>query len=166
MTTKLYSHRIKDTDKVVQVRKVSSLLARELLKEFPEPPIPTNKVILNGQEIYEENESDPDYREKLRKHKTKLTEAMNNLLIDRGVFVVLTEEDKQEVNELKEWWQDKYSKPLSGSDEYIFVRHICISTMEDLKELLTAITRRTQATQEGTQQALETFPSEIQGSEG
>ena len=159
MTTKLYSHLIKDTGIRVMVRKVSQMLIKEAVKDFIPPQAPMNKVIIDSKEELESNTADPAYQAAMREYNLKVIEAGNAVLIKWGVVYTLTEEDRAQVKELKETWLEDHDKPLEGSDKFIFVNYIAVGSQEDYIELRDAITRRTQATPEATQEALGSFPS-------
>lgn len=159
MTSKVYPYKIKDTERTIQITKVSPLLIRQLNKSYPQPEPPKNKVKdIQGNEVEEINLADPAYEAALREHRFKLSEMSNELLIERGVIVELTADDKAEVKELRKFWKEKYAKELEGSDKFVFINYICLGTGEDIKELVEAITKRSFATAEGTQEALTSFP--------
>lgn len=159
MTTKLYPHLIKDTGVRVMIRKVSQMLIKEAVKDFVSPQPPTNKVILDGKEVLEPNETDPAYRAALQEYNLKVVEAGNAVLIKWGVVYTLTGEDRAQVAELKQTWAEDHDKPLEGSDKFIFINYIAVGSQEDYIELRDAITRRTQATPEATHEALGSFQS-------
>lgn len=159
MTSKVVPYQIKDTERTIQITKVSPLLIRQLRKSYPEPEPPTNTVTLaDGRTVEEPNRADPAYEAELREHRQMMSERSNELLIERGVIVALSEADLKEVKELKDFWKKNHNITLEGSDKFIFVNYICLGTGEDIKELVEAITKRSYATAEGTQQALDTFP--------
>jgi hypothetical protein len=91
--------------------------------------------------------------------------AANDLMIERGTVIELTDEEREEVKDLKAFWQKRYKKELDGSDKFIFVAHICCGTQEDIRELIQFIGRRSNATPEGTAQALDSFRGDVQGPE-
>lgn len=160
MTNKLYPHFIKDTERTVAVRKVSPRLIKEVVDLHKAPSVPLNTVTYpDGHTEQEENAADPDYLRKVQEHNGIVSIAINDMLIDQGVVVELTADDIEEVKRLRAYWLEKYQKELAGNDKFIFINYICIGTPEDLKELLSAIARRTSATPEGTQQVLDTFQS-------
>lgn len=162
MTSKLYPYLIADTGRQINIRKVSPMLAREVatLRRKPDPPL--NKVVYpDGHEEMEPNEADPRYQEQLNDYSNQMISEVQKLTIERGVFVELTDDDRREIEELRKFWLDEYNETLKGSDKYIFVAHICIGTVEDLQDLVKAITRRSSATPEGTAQTLATFQSRV-----
>lgn len=164
MTSKIYPHFIKDTERTVYIRKVSPRLTQELLNLHHEPPPPVNTVTYSdGRTVEEPNRADPQYAETLKAYRMKLIDAVNELLIERGVIVELSDEDKNEVAELRAYWQSTHGQPLTGSDRFVFVNYIAVGTPDDLGELVQAITRRSQATAEATQAALDSFPGGVQG---
>lgn len=162
MTSKLYPYTIKDTERTIFIKKVSPRLTQQITKLYQEPEPPTNTVTYpDGKTAEEPNRSDPAYEKQLNEYKIKLTNAVNELLVEQGVVVELSIDDLNEVKSLREFWKTQYGQVLEGSDKFIFINYICIGTPEDIKELITAITRRSYATVEGTQLALETFQSDV-----
>lgn len=160
MTSKLYPYTIADTGRAIQIRKVSPMLAREVANLHKQPEAPMQEVTYpDGHKEQEANEADPRYQELLRAHREKMITEVQRLTIERGVIIELSKDDLAEVAELKEFYQREYKQELKGSDKYIFVSHICIGTVEDLNDLVKAITRRSSASPEGTAEALKTFPS-------
>lgn len=166
MTTKLYPYTIQDTGVTVQIRKVSQMLLREAVKDLKEPQPPSNEVTtLDGKKEYVTNEADPTYLQDLQDYKIKLSEVTSRIMIKWGIVYQLTEEDKKLVAQLKETWREDRDEDLKGSDTYIFLNYIALGTKEDIQEIVKAITRRTQATPEATQEALDRFPDQVPGSD-
>jgi hypothetical protein len=164
MSSKLFVHHIVDTDRNITYCKVSPRLIKQMLDDYPikPPQPPLNDVTwADGHVKKEPNTTDPEYLKALADYNTEIALAINDFLIERGVVITLSKEDQEEVKELKRWWQQRYGKDLPGSDKFIFVAHILIGTPEDLRELVNAITRRSQATLEATQEALATFPDQV-----
>lgn len=164
MTVKLITYTVKDTDRVIHIKKVPQMLIREIYKSVVKPMPPVNLVKgLDDKMIAESNDADPTYLMELAEYKNKITEKINRLLLERGVVVSIGEEEKKEIAELKQYWKESNNVELTGSDHFIFVNYICIATDDDLKEVITLITRRTQATEEGIAQTLDSFRSDVQG---
>lgn len=158
MTSKLYPYTIADTERVVNIRKVSPMLAREVANLHKQPTPPMQEVTYpDGHKEQEANEANPQYQEALQAHREQMITEVQKLTIERGVIVELNDDDKKEVAELREFYKTEYGQELKGSDKYIFVAHICIGTVEDLTDLVKAITRRSNASVEGTAEALKTF---------
>jgi hypothetical protein len=155
MTVKLHPYQIKDTGIWINIRKVSPNTLNDFNKWFeeknPQPAIPTQKVNY-GDEIHpdwreETNESHPDYQAAIQDRKQKLNAATQDLMIEEGIVYALTDEDKAAVKDFKERWKVRTGGYPVGTDLAIFIRHIAIGTTDDLKELVAAITRRTQPTE-------------------
>lgn len=149
----------KDTGVTVLIRKVSPLLAMELQRSFPPPPPPMNKVDFGDGVIREEpNEADPAYLKKLSEYNQEFELKIRRMLIKRGVVLEITEEMKVQIEELREFWHDEYGIDFPESDDKLaYVWYIAIGTDQDLRELLDAIMRRSQPTQEAEELARKTF---------
>lgn len=164
MTSKLITYKVKDTERVIHIRKVPQMLIREIYKSVDKPQPPINVVRgLDDKLVTEINDADPDYLLALAEYRNNIAERVNRLLLERGVVVSIGEKEKEEITELKQYWKESNGVELVGSDHFIFVNYICIATDDDLKEVITLITRRTQATEEGIAQTLDSFRSDVQG---
>jgi hypothetical protein len=145
----LIPHVIKDTNTNVFIRKVSPFLLNEVSKQFPQPDPPENIVDYgDGKKVSEPNPSDPEYKLKLNKWNQDVSFATQELMIERGVEIELGEDEKKEVADLRAYWIEKFNKKLEGGDKFIYVTMIAIGTDKDLEDLLIAITRRSQPTEE------------------
>jgi hypothetical protein len=148
--------KFQDTGISVKIRKVSPLLINELYKLYPAPKPPLQEVDYgDGKKVQEVNEAHPDYVQALADHNTQIYEQLKKLLVKRGV---VCEVDKDAVDELRQFWQDEYGNHLEGTDLEIYVLYICAGSDADINELMDAITRRSQPTQEAKELAKVSFP--------
>ena len=138
----LTEHTLKDTGRTVLIRKVSPYLITEVDDSLKRPRPPKVEVKYETKTVMEENESDPDYREALREYVKKRNGLFNKIVLLRGCAVNLTDEQKQEVKDLRELTLAETGVVLAGSDEWVYITKICVGTDDDLKELVNAITRR------------------------
>lgn len=153
-----------DSGVTVQIRRVSPLLALELQKKFPAPKPPRNQVPdLDGKLVWEENLADPGYAEALTKYQQDLELRMRRLVIMRGVVYTLTDDDKAQVSELREFWQNTYGEVLEGGDLEVFVSYIAVGSDGDLSDLINAILKRSQPTEEEVREAQNSFPNAVSG---
>lgn len=158
-TNALTPHTFKDTGKVVQIRKVSPLLIMQLQKDFPEPVPPMQEVDYgDGKKVLEPNPAHPDHELALRQYRYDFEQRMRQMMIDRGVVLELSEDDKQEIQDLRDYWQANYGKALPGSDKFIYISYLCIGTDADMDELVTAISRRSQPSHGAVEAAKKSFP--------
>lgn len=148
----------KDTGRQVMIRKVSPMLLIDLSRQFPPPTPPKQPVDYgDGKVEMEENLASPDHLEALRQYDIDQTNRVQRLLIKRGTVIDMSEAVK-EVQELRQFWQDEYGQELPEKDDHlIYVLNICAGTKEDIQELITAITERSQATEVQISQAQGTF---------
>lgn len=165
MTTKLHPYIVKDTGVQLNIRKVSPNILMEFQRKFNErhpEPEPPAQPINYGDEQHpdwrtEKNESHPDYKKAIQDRRDKLNNEMQTLMIRRGVVLELTDEDKQAVKELRQSWKDDYDSELEQDDKEVFIRYIAIGTAEDMRELVTFITRRTQPTEVAVDEQLKSI---------
>lgn len=148
----------KDTGKTVKIKKVSPLLIMQLTKDFPEPEPPVQEVDYGDGEIkHEPNPAHPDYERALQKHRYEFEQRMREMMIDRGVVLDLSEDEKNEIKELRDYWQTQYEKPLAGNDKYIYLSFICIGTDGDMDDLVNAISRRSHPSNGAVEAARKSF---------
>lgn len=155
MTVKLHAFICKDSGIALAVRKVSPNLLLEFQREFdernPVPEAPTQRINYGTEDRpewrEEKNESHPEYKKALADRRSLLNNESQSLLIDRGVVIEMSDDDKASVKELRDYWKSSKGKQLAGSDKEVFVRYIALGTSEDMQELVQAITRRTQPTE-------------------
>lgn len=152
----------KDTGVAVTIKRVSPLLVLKLRDSFPRPKPPVQKVVgLDGAERLEENPAHPDYLAQLEQYEIDSELRVRRLLIRRGVEFDWTDERRKEVEELKEFWKNVYGETLTGTDEEIYISYIAIGTDGDMKDLLDAITIRSQPTEEEAQKAKDRFQDNV-----
>lgn len=149
---KLHSFTFEDSGITIQYRKLSPNTILEFNKlfedKYPEPKPPVQKVLTPDGEREEANEAHPDYQKAIRDYSKAKQTAIQSLFIKRSVVLAMSEEQKKEVEELKEFWRTEYDKELPGSDKEIYVAHIACSTTDDMRDLTRAISRRSIPTED------------------
>lgn len=161
MTTKLYPHLIRDTEITINIRKVSPFLLNEVSEQFPAPLAPIVTVTIGDEKREERNEADPTYQEALKAHRRLLLQKTQELIVERGVVLTLTPEQKAEVKELRSQFLAMTGNELQGSDKAIYLMKIAIGTEEDLQELVEAITRRSHPTEQEMAKASDSFRGKV-----
>lgn len=156
MTTKLHPFVFPDSGKRISIRKVSPFLADEIRKAYPPPKPPVQTVVIDGVERAEANPAHPDYLRALAEYNAEFGRRVQSIMIKRGVVVELGDGDKAEVAELRADMAEE-GVTLRGSDEDVYLWHICISTPQDLTDLATAIVQRSQPTEGSIAAALDNF---------
>lgn len=159
MTTKLYPFVFQDSGKRISYRKVSYNLSNELRKVFPAPKPPIITVSYDTGPRQEANPNDPAYVEALKNYHMEFEGRLRQVIVKRGTVIVLTDEDKRELNELRETMAE-LGVELPKSDNEAWLFHIAISTPEEYQELLNAITRRSMPTEEAVAEKREQFRPE------
>lgn len=158
--TELTTFVFKDTGISVKIKKVSPLLVMEVQKALKTPVPPMQEVDYgDGKKKLEPNEASPEYQKALEAYNIEVEQAVRKLIIRRGVIFDLTDEQKEEVRELRQFWKDNYKTELDGTDVEIFISYIAIGSPEDLQELIQAVMQRSQPTEEVIKRAQDSFPS-------
>lgn len=149
----------KDTGLTVKIRKISPMLAADVSASMPDPLPPEQEVDYGeprGKRM-EPNYGDPQYAVDLAAHKQKVFAALQRVMIKRAV-VVEGDEWKEAVQEYRDFIQAETGAPLAETDDLlVYVMRVCIGSQEDMMELLSAITSRSQPTQEAVEQAKRSF---------
>jgi len=167
MTTKLHKHLIKDTGIEILIKKVSPLLMREFQSNFQEPKPPTQEVIIGDPNAkspvveLQENPTHPEYVKALQEHNDNYEKKFQEFLINRGIVIELTEEQKQEIKDLRKDWMEEYGKELPGNDKYAYITNIAIGTKEDYQELIYAVWSRTMPTPEEIEASMKSFQGDV-----
>lgn len=164
MTPKNQTFTFPDTGETIGIRKVSPMIIIRLREDFPPPTPPMQKVKIGDEEVLEANPAHPDYQIALEKYNQELELMVRKLVIRRGVIIEWTEERREAVKEFRKFYQDTYQKKLTESDEEVFIYYVCVGSDLDVQELITAILRRSQPTEEGVKDAAARFPGAVQRS--
>lgn len=142
----LTQHVFQDTGRSVLIRKVSPFLMSEIARSFPPPQPPLQEVDYGDGPVLEPNPAHPDYERAMQEYNMSLEEKVRRMMIRRGVVIQWDDEKRAEVQQLRDEWREEFGTELSGSDELIYVSHICIGTGEDFGELIEAIQQRSHPT--------------------
>lgn len=152
-----------DTGITVKIKKVSPMLAADVSASMPEP-LPPEQEVDYGEprgKVMEPNYSDPKYTAEIAEHNKKVFQALQRAMIKRAV-IVEGDDWKKEAQEYREFIQSTTGKPLEEPDDLlVYVLRVCIGSQEDMTDLLNAITKRSQPTQEAVEQAKRSFRGQI-----
>lgn len=144
--------------RTLKVRKVPSMLIRQLYLDWPAPKPPVQEVEVDKVKFYEENVSHPDYAAALEEHNQKMQERLQRLMVRRGVVHEMSDEEKQEVKLLQKEWTEDFGKPLPGNELEVYVYYICCVSDTDLNKLMEevrAISQPTPKSDSGDNSAVE-----------
>lgn len=157
--TKLTDFTFTDTGISVKIRKVPPMLYADIEASIPYPEAPTQEVDYGEPKgkVLEKNLSDPGYVTAQAERLQIVYQAWRRALLLRGV--ILDGEDwREDVEEYRQFIKEQTGKPLDEPDDkLIYILRICIGTLEAQEELIDAITRRSQPTQEAIEQAKQSF---------
>ncbi len=152
-----------DTGKVVKIRKVSPMLAIDIDASIPRPAPPTNRVDYGPPKgvVEEPNYNDPGFTEALSARNRRVGEMIRRAQVLRGVQVD-GDAWQEEVKQYRAFMADTTGTPLAeASDLYLYVTRLCAGTNNDLTDLYTAITQRSQPTEEAVAAAKQSFPGDV-----
>jgi hypothetical protein len=151
----------KDTGITVQIRKVSPMLAADVAAAMPEP-LPPEQEVDYGEpvgKVMERNYGDPKYVVTLAEHRHRLYDTLQRAIILRSV-VATDGKWKDDVNEYRQFLLSQTGKEIDEKDDLVvYVTRICVGSQEDLNDLMAAITRRSQPTEEAVAAAKADFRS-------
>lgn len=155
---KLVPFTFPDSGVEVKIRKVSPLLALEVQRSIKKPEPPLEKVILaSGEESEEPNRSHPDYLDALQQYNIEVEEKTKKLLISRGVNIVMTDEMKEEVKELREYMKKEMGIDLPVNDKEAYISYIAIESAKDFESLIQAVLGASQPTTEAVETSKDSF---------
>lgn len=158
---------VPDTGVKLPIRKVSPRLIQEiekqLRKEMPAPKPPTQTVDYGSGPVEEPNPAHPDYLKAVDEYKQgfnlELSERTQKLLISRGIlpFLTLSEDQLNQVCELREQMKANFGVDLPADDKAVFVEMLALGSVEDLTDLTNELIRRSTATEAGIGEHLAKF---------
>lgn len=161
MSAKVEPFTFKDTGITVGIRKVSPLLLLKIRDRYPAPKPPLQEVDYgDGKKRLEPNPTHPDYLEAQQAYEQAMELRARTLLIQRGVVLEWTEENKAALQELKDYWQKENGEPFPVEDDLVaFVSYVAVGSDSDLTELIEALVKRSQPTEAAVQGAADRFPN-------
>lgn len=131
------------TGESVFIKPVPVMLTREVERSIPMPEPPAQEIEgFDGVKRVELNRSHPDYIAALEERSTKVMELMTALIIRRGVVVKLTDEQRDEVRQLREDVKDLNGIEWRESDESVWVRYIACQSHTDLTRLIKEVSAK------------------------
>jgi hypothetical protein len=149
----------KDTGITVKIRKISPMLAADVAASMPDP-LPPEQTVDYGEprgKVLERNYSDPGYLAQKAENNIKIFRALQRVMLLRAV-IVEGDEWKAEVKEYRDFIEKHTGKPLDEPEDLVvYVLRVCVGSEEDLNDLLTAITKRSQPTPEAVDAAKDSF---------
>lgn len=155
----LTDHTFRDTGITVKIRKISPMMAADVANAIPEPKPPLQEVDYGEPKgkVMEPNYSDPAYLAAKTAHQKRIFEVLQRVMIRRAVKVP-GDEWQDEVREYREFIKEQTGVELDEPDDLVvYILRICVGSEDDLTELLTAITSRSQPTAEAIEKAKDSF---------
>jgi hypothetical protein len=149
----------KDTGITVKIKKISPMVVDDVRSSIPEP-LPPEQEVDYGEprgKVMERNYSDPNYTLELREHERKASALVQKVIINRAV-VLEGDEWKAEVQDYRNFILENTGQPLAEKDDLlVYILRICVGSNDDMNDLVDAIIKRSQPTQEAVEQAKRSF---------
>jgi len=149
----------KDTGITVKIKKISPMLAADVSAAMPEP-LPPEQEVDYGEpkgKVMERNYGDPTYAQAMKEYERKASALVQKVIINRAV-VVEGEDWKKEVKEYRDFIFSNTGAQLEEKDDLlVYVLRICVGSNDDMNDLVDAIIKRSQPTQEAIEQAKRSF---------
>lgn len=164
----LPKHTFKDSGITVSIRRLSPLTADEVLKAVKRertPPNPPDNLVDygDGKKVPEPNPSDPAYEQALAEYNAWVNQEVSDRIMKLVTHrAVVCDVDTDAVTEFRAD-MTAIGVTLDDDDKAVYVRHICVSTLEDLEELRQAVMERSQPTEKEIQANIDSFRAEVPG---
>lgn len=143
----------------VKLRTVSPLTLSKVRKQYRPPKPPLNEVDYGDGKIeLEPNMADPEYIEAMELYEMELNERMQRLTIKLSVVHTLSDDEKEELAAFREIMTSE-GIDVEQDDMEAFINGLCISSGNDLRNFLEAVTNTVGPSAEGVQAVKEQFPS-------
>lgn len=125
------------------IRPVPVMLVREVERSIPRPEPPAQEVENpDGTKRLEFNRSHPDYIAALYERGERVQEAMTRLVLKRGVVVTLSDEQREDVRQLRAEMKHDFGIEWDESDEAVWVKYVACQSPNDLAALIRTVTAR------------------------
>lgn len=168
----LLRHTFKDSGIEIEIRKVGPTtqqrLAQAIMKEFPEPPIPTVETELGP----EQNAADPAYLEAKAAWEQKTrNELTQRLMLIAALEAEVTIDDAARADITRKQrhlrligipYEDNPELTPEENERVFYILHVAAGTPEDLGEFSQAVMRRSVPTEEVVQAHIATFQRDVQ----
>ena len=145
----------------VGIKRVSPMLAVELARKFPKPKPPMKQVKYGDEISLEPNPADPEYLATLEEWQVQQELRTQSMYIRRGVVIELTDAQRKELAELRQFWKDEYGMELDKDDKYAYITYIAMEGGEDIGGLLSAIAGVSRPTEEAIEAAVDSFQDNV-----
>jgi len=148
---------------VVKPIEIPDMLIQMLYAQFPAPKAPMVEIHSGGKHWTQENPDDPRYAETLAERDRTLSAAMINLVLLRGMKVLVLPEDAPALEDTG--WEEEMAAmgmavPETGTARrLIWIKRFIVTRSLDLATIQTAALELSGATEEAVQEAMERFRS-------
>lgn len=165
---KLEDFTFQGTGRMVQVRKISTLIRDEVRRQvrrdpnFAEPEPPQQDVDYGDGKVRMANRAHPIYQELMKDWREKFNREVGdrlvNLVIQRGV---VCEVDEAAVERVRAELAEQGISTSHLDNHYVFVAFVCIGPYEDYTDLLKAVFERSTPVEAAVQAHLDSFPGDV-----
>ena len=129
MTDKLIPFTFKDTGIEIALKPVSQTDAITVVRQCRKP-LPPLEHVQNGDGSWrdEPNYDADDYVQALQDYQLEIEERLRRFYIKRGVVLRLTDEQKAEVEEYRQYMREDQQIELDPDDKFVYVNSIAMGT--------------------------------------
>ena len=168
-------HTFQDSGITVRLRKLSPMTSQRLSeavrREFPPPDPPTYEVEYGDTKVREINDADPTYLARRQRWQEETAQIFNERMLKLvcldAIEIDLDKYAQAEITRKKRSmavvgvkWEDDPELSVDENARLFYVQHCCLASSDDLRELYTAVTARSQPTEAAVQAHVETFPGD------
>lgn len=130
-------------------------------RKHPAPQVPQNTVDIGGVQKVIDNPSDPDYQAELALHEATMHNASYRYMLKKAI--VLSDEDRAEVDALRKEVADEGSELDESTSEWVFLFNIASTDPNEIGEFQSAVLRLSQPSKEAIDDAKARFPDTVPG---
>lgn len=139
----------------VRVPRVSMLsVLRKLERKFAQPEVPTMVVNVAGEEIVQENASDPAYRQALIDRQNKLSEEAVVVILNRAARIQQIDDDQ--AAEMQQMREDFADEEFHEDDTVMWFWEVALAEI-DVTEFVKIATGQADPSASGVQKEIENF---------
>lgn len=136
-------------------------ITRAIQREMPPPEAPVQEVIINGKKRMERNDAAPSYTKERAAYQEKVAAEIGERILKLVVRRITVEVDHEAVSRLREDMESIGSPIEDVDDKAVYVRHICIGSVDDLNALSTYVLRISQPTEAAVKEHTDSFRGDV-----
>lgn len=137
----------------IKLKRVAPMLLQALQKSLPPPPKPPMVMVeFNGRMEREENPSDPDYLERVKRNEEDRSMAIMDYLLQKGTELPFSDE---EIDQMFDEIQSGIDIAFKGDKKLVVLKSLLYG--DDVRLLMEAVQDATAVTERVVQEKIKTF---------